>query len=506
MNLPEPNSVPVLVYTRKSTDAQLEKEVHSLSVQRASAESFIESQKHRGWFCLDERFDDNNISGGTLDRPALRRAMKLIKKGKVKVVVVNRLDRISRSLSQFLELTAFFEEYGVALVSVTQNINTGDAMGRLMLSIIISFAEFERELIRERVTERMHASRKNGQFIGGRPVLGYNIKPEGRELEVDKIEAIRVHEIFALYLELRSVKATAQELKRRGWHNKKWVTREGKVSGGNPFSPNGLHHLLTNPIYIGKVTLKGEVFDGKHDALMDPELFQQVQTMLAKNSVIDGARKRNRHSALLKGLLYCTACDTPFEHTYTKKKNRMYRYYTCSHKRREGANTCPSPSLPAGEIEELVISQILSVGTDPNLQDMVYSQLADVVEKKSKEHAQQKKTAKQQLTRLHRELESSRQFDASVSMIRLLESKIQDAENLLETLERATPPQMPEKREIIVALQNMKTLWPSFNKGEKCAFIKTLIQRVDYDAVEENITLHFTDEGFISGSEKGGVQ
>jgi len=506
MNIPKPNSIPVVIYTRKSTSVGQDKEINSLTAQRASAESFIKSQKHLGWYDIKEKLDEDNVSGATLDRPMLNRLKKLIRKGQVKVVLINRLDRISRSLSQFLELMEFFEEYGVALVSVTQNFNTGDSMGRLMIQVIMSFAEFERELIRERVTERMHAARKKGRFIGGRPVLGYNIKPEGRELEIDEVEAIRVHEIFALYLELRSVKATAQELKCRGWHNKKWVTRQGKVSGGNPFSPNGLHHLLTNPIYIGKVTLKGEVFEGKHEALMDPELFQQVQTMLSKNSVTEGSRKRNRHSTLLKGLLHCTACDSPFEHTYTKKKNRMYRYYTCSHKRREGANVCPSPSLPAGEIEELVVSQILSVGTDPSLQDMVYSQLADGVEKKSKELTQQKKTAKQQLTRLHRELESSRQFDASVPLIRLLESKLQDAETLLENIEDATPPQMPEKREIIAALQNMQALWPSFNEGEKCAFIKTLIQRVDYDAIEENIILHFTDEGFISGSTEGGVQ
>ena len=499
-------NIPVAIYCRKSTDAKLQLEINSISVQRAAAQCFIQSQQHLGWYCLDEEFNDNNISGATMERPAMIRLKERIREGKVKVVIVNRLDRISRSLLQFLELMAFFDRFAVSLVSVSQNFNTADPIGKLLLSMIISFAEFERELIRDRVTERMHAARKNGQFIGGRPVLGYNIKPEGRELEIDELEAIRVHEIFALYLELRSVKATAQELKCRGWYNKKWVTRQDKVSGGNPFSPNGLHHMLTNPIYIGKVTLHGTIYEGKHDALMDPELFQQVQTMLAKNSVTEGARKRNRHSALLKSLLYCTACDSLFEHTYTKKKTRMYRYYTCSHKRREGASTCPSPSLPAREIEELVVSQILSVGTDPKLQNMVYSQLTEVVEKKSKKHAQQKKSVKQQLTRLHQELESSRQFDASVSMIHLLESKLQDAETLLETLESATPPQMPKKREIIVALQNMRTLWPSFNEGEKCAFIKTLIQRVDYDAVEENITLHFTDEGFISGAGKGGVQ
>jgi len=230
MVIPNTESVqiPAAVYSRKSTDAKLEQQVNSISIQCAAGKSYIESQRYLGWYCFDEEFNDNNVSGATLEREALQRLKQRIREGKVKVVVVNRLDRISRSLSQFLDLMDFFEEHGVALVSVTQNINTGDAMGRLMLQIIMSFAEFERELIRDRVTERMHAARKQGRFIGGRPVLGYNIKPEGRELEIDELEAIRVREIFALYLELRSVKAVVREVRARGWNNKKWVAKTAR--------------------------------------------------------------------------------------------------------------------------------------------------------------------------------------------------------------------------------------------------------------------------------------
>lgn len=505
MTIPEPHSVPVAIYTRKSTDAKIEQEVNSLSVQRASAESFIQSQKHRGWYCIDEKLDENNVSGATLDRPVLNRLKQLIRDGQVKVVLINRLDRISRSLSQFLELMEFFDAHGVALVSVTQNFNTGDSMGRLMVQVIMSFAEFERSLIRDRVTERMHAARKKGRFIGGRPVLGYNIKPGGGELELDELEAIRIREIFALYLELRSVKATVCELTRRGWHNKQWVTREGKVSGGTPFSLSGLHNLLTNPIYIGKVTLKGETFDGRHEGIVDPKVFEQVQAMLSGNSMQQGSRKRNSQSALLKGLLMCKSCDAPFVHTYTKKKNRMYRYYTCSHKRLQGAEVCPSPSIPAGEIEKLVVDQLLSIGTNPGLQETVYRQLVEAMEQKRSDLAQQRKTARQQLDRIHRELASSREFDAPLSLIRHLEAKQREAETLLEDTGRDGSLHQPTREEIVETLRDMHSLWPSFNAGEKCAFVKTLVQQVDYDAVEGNITLHFNDEGFIPATARGGA-
>ena len=503
MNTPDP--VPVAIYTRKSTDAKVEQEVHSLSVQRASAESFVASQQHRGWFCLSEKYDDNNISGGTLERPALQRLKQHICEGRIKVVVINRLDRISRSLSQFLELTEFFEKHGVALVSVTQNFNTGDSMGRLMVQIIMSFAEFERSLIRDRVTERLHAARRKGRFIGGPPVFGYNIKPKGGELEIDELEAIRVREIFELYLELRSIKSTVHELNRRGWHNKKWITREGKVSGGNAFSTSSIHHLLSNPVYSGKVTLKGEIFEGKHEGIVDLKLFERVQAMLAGNSVQGGNRRRNKHSAILKGLLICKACNAPFVHTYTRKKNRMYRYYTCGHKRDHGADTCPSVPIPAGEIESLVVDQLFSIGTNPELQEMVCRQLNEAIEQKRIDLVQRRKTTRQQLDRIHRELASSREFDALPSLIHHLESKQREAENLLERIDAEETLRAPSGREIAEILNDMRSLWPSFNEGERCAFVRTMVSQVDYDAVDGNITLHFNDAGFLPDAARGGA-
>lgn len=492
--------IPAAVYARKSTDAKLEQQVNSISVQCAAAKSYIESQRHLGWYCLDEEFNDNNVSGTTLDREALKRLKQRIREGKVNVVVVNRLDRISRSLFQFLDLMAFFEEHGVALVSVTQNINTGDAMGRLMLQIIISFAEFERELIRDRVTERMHAARKKGRFIGGPPVLGYNIKPEGRELEIDELEAIRVREIFGLYLDQRSVKAVVRELSARGWNNKKWVTKNNTLCGGSPFSTSGLHHLLTNPIYVGKVSLKGELFDGVHEGIIDPKIFEQVQSMLAENSVQKGGRThRSSHDALLKGLLNCSACNAAFVHTYTRKKNRMYRYYTCSNKRLNGAHSCPSPSLPAGEIETLVTEQILSIGTDSKLQEKVYRQLTETMEEKRAGLDQQRRTTHRQLERIERELAASQEFGASEQLIQHLEERRKEASELLETAEKALEWRTPSMDKITAILQDMQGLWPSFNAGEKCAFVKSLLYQIDYDAVEGRITLHFNESGFMGG-------
>jgi site-specific DNA recombinase len=495
----------VAVYCRKSTDAKLEQQVNSISVQRAAAKSYIDSQQHLGWQCLDEEFSDNNVSGAILNREALNRLVQRITEGKVKVVVVNRLDRISRSLSQFLELMAFFEKHGVALVSVTQNINTSDAMGRLMLQIIMSFAEFERELICDRVTERMCAARKNGQFVGGRPPLGYKIKPEGGELEIDELEAIRVREIFELYLELRSVKATACELKCRGLFNKKWITRQGNVCGGNPFSISGLHNLLTNRVYVGEVLFKGEIFDGKHDGIIDPRLFEQVQSVLANNSVQKGNRKRNSHSALLKGLLICKTCGTAFVHCYAKKSTRIYRYYSCGRRRLEGSTACSTPSIPAGEIESLVVDQLMSIGTNPDLQEEVYRQLVDALERKQVEAKKCLKTALEQRNRLERELASSREFEAPLTLIKHLESKKQDAEELLKDSESDAVVAIPSRADVAGVLQDMQGLWPTFNTGEKCAFVKALVRKVEYDSVEGRITLHFNDDGFMP-STTGGAQ
>ena len=314
----------VAIYTRKSTGIGPDKEANSLTVQRGATESFVKIRGQKDWEILKERFDDKNASGATMDRPAMNRLIQWIKDGKVDVVAIHRMDRISRSLLDFLELLQFLEKHNVAFICATQNFDTSDPVGRMSAQMLLAMAEFERTLIRDRVTERMHAARRLGRFIGGRPILGYNIKPKGRELEVDEIEAIRVREIFELYLKLRSVKAVVLELKKRNWTNKRWVTKEGKVTGGSAFTTSTLHNLLTNKTYIGRVSLKGEVFEGQHDGIVDLQVFEKVQTQLARNDVQKGNRNRNSHDALLKGLLKCKACGTAFVHTGTKTNSKTY--------------------------------------------------------------------------------------------------------------------------------------------------------------------------------------
>ena len=368
-------SIPVAIYTRKSKDISLDDEVHSLSVQRDMAESYVASQLHLGWCLIDEHFDDANIVGDTLDRPALQRLKARIEVGDVKVVVVNRLDRISRSLSQFMELTQFFDKHGVTLVSSTQNFKTDDTTGNLMRHILLSFAEFEHGLIRTRINERIYAARKGGNFKGAQPMLGYDVVPYSGKLVVNKPEAQRVQEIFRLYLELKSVRATASELKRRGWNNKQWLTKQDKPRGGGPFSVNGLHKLLTNPIYMGQVRIKDEVFAGEHPPIIDQSLFEAVQNMLHKNRQCDASHRVRRESALLHGMLDCPCCNARYVHHTTKRGSIIHRYYSCGNQRSNGVEACDAPTLRAGTIEGLVVKELMRVISDPDLRKQVVQQV-----------------------------------------------------------------------------------------------------------------------------------
>lgn len=501
MKLRKNGKLRIAIYTRKSTDAGPDKEANSLVVQREAVERHIKSLNRKDMIILEERFDDNNVSGGTMDRPAMNRLIQLIEDGEIEAIAIHRLDRISRSLLQFLELLGFFEQHNISFICVTHNFDTSTIFGRMIVSILMMFAELERETIRERVTDRIHAARRKGRFTGGQPPLGYTIVPKGRALAVDEVEAVMVRAIFELYLELRSVKAVTEELKRRGWNNKRWVTREGKITGGKPFTPSTLHYLLTNPVLIGKVKLKSNVYEGQQDGIVDPTVFDQVQELLKKNCLHKGNRKRNTHNALLKGLLICKHCNTPYTHTQTKKgNNKAYRYYTCSNKRINGAHTCPSSPLSAGEIESLVVDQLMSIGTDTELQDLVCRQLSEDIARKKLEDTKARATAERQMDKLSKELAASREYGASEPVISLLEEKYREAEDILAKTKSAANWPSPTKQDVVIAMRNLSGLWHAFNEGEKCGFVRTLVHKVVYDAAEGNLTFHFNDEGFATGT------
>src|SRR5580704_4098780 len=217
------------IYTRKSTEEGLEQEFNSLDAQRESAEAFIRSQTHEGWTCLPDRYDDGGFTGGNMQRPALRRLLMDIEAGKMDCVLVYKVDRLSRSLLDFARMMQAFEEHGVSFVSVTQQFNTATSMGRLVLNVLLSFAQFEREIIAERTRDKVAATRRKGKWSGGTPLLGYDLDPRGGRLLVNDEEAVRVRAIFALYLEYQSLLPLVQELERRGWLSKRWQTRKGRV-------------------------------------------------------------------------------------------------------------------------------------------------------------------------------------------------------------------------------------------------------------------------------------
>ena len=249
-----PTTTRCAVYTRKSTEEGLEQEFNSLDAQRESGEAYIKSQVNEGWECLPDRYDDGGYSGGNMERPALKRLLADIDAGKVDSVVVYKVDRLSRSLLDFAKMVETFDRHHVSFVSVTQLINTSTSMGRLMLNVLLSFAQFEREIISERTRDKIAAARRRGKWSGGMPLLGYDVDPRGSKLAVNEEEAARVRAIFQLYLELQSLIPVVVELERRGWTNKRWTTRKGRERGGKPFTKTSLHRLLTNVVYVGKIT------------------------------------------------------------------------------------------------------------------------------------------------------------------------------------------------------------------------------------------------------------
>jgi site-specific DNA recombinase len=339
-----------------------------LDAQRESAEAYIASQRHEGWVCSPDRYDDGGFTGGNMDRPALARLLADIAAGKIQAVVVYKVDRLSRSLLDFARMMETFDKYHVSFVSVTQQFNTATSMGRLVLNVLLSFAQFEREIISERTRDKIAATRRKGKWTGGHPILGYDVDPRGAFLIVNEDEAARVRQIFALYLKHEGLIPVVQELERRGWVTKRWVTRKGRSRGGQPFTKTSLYRLLSNVVYAGKVKYKNEVHPGEHSRIVAKENWKRVQALLQRNGRDSQVPVRNKFGALLQGLVRCVPCGCAMTPTFAaKNKTRRYRYYVCCSAQKRGWSTCPSKAVPATEIERFVLGRILEIGKEENL-------------------------------------------------------------------------------------------------------------------------------------------
>jgi site-specific DNA recombinase len=348
------------IYTRKSTEEGLDQDFNSLDAQRESAEAFIRSQANAGWTCLPERYDDGGFTGGNMDRPALKRLLADVEAGKVDLVCAYKVDRLSRSLLDFARIMDSFERHGVSFAAVTQQFNSATSMGRLTLNILLSFAQFEREIISERTRDKMAATRRKGKWSGGAPVLGYDVDARAKRLVVNEAEAERVRATFALYLELGALLPVVRELDRRGWRGKAWTTRKGRRRGGHAISKTRLHEMLTNPLYVGQVRYHGELFTGEQPALVGPDTWRRVQTLLTDNRRVAREHRAVRPDALLAGLVRCRPCGcamTPAR--VVKRGGHRYAYYVCTGAQKRGWASCPSKSVPAATLERLVLQQLL---------------------------------------------------------------------------------------------------------------------------------------------------
>ncbi len=354
------------IYTRKSHEEGLEQAFNSLDAQRLSEENYIKSQQHEGWLALAKSYDDGGYSGGTLNHPALQELFQYTENGLVDCVVVYKIDRLSRSLIDFSKIVELFDKHQVTFVAVTQSFNTSSSMGRLMLNVLLSFAQYERELTGECIRDKFAASKKKGMWMGGNPPLGYDICD--RKLVINVEEAKLIEHIFTRFLVLASATHLAKELNNDGYRSKQFTAKTGKDIGGARFTKANLRRTLVNPVYKGFVAHKDAVYEG----ILEPAFFDEVQRVFEKCPHIRGRESASKDQALLKNLIRCQVCDVSMTPTYTKKKDKRYRYYACSNHLRGKSCTSHHKTIASNEVDEFIAKHVRTFLKTPQVSEATW--------------------------------------------------------------------------------------------------------------------------------------
>jgi len=351
------------IYTRKSSEEGLEQDFNSLHAQRESCDAYIKSQRHEGWTPLPALYDDGGYSGGSTERPALKRLLADIQSDLIDVVVVYKVDRLTRSLADFAKIVEIFDAADVSFVSVTQQFNTTTSMGRLTLNVLLSFAQFEREVTGERIRDKIAASKQKGMWMGGWVPIGYDRKD--RTLTVNETEAVTVRTISDLFLKLKNVRRVQAELTRLNLTTKPYETPRGRAIGGLSFARGHIYKILSNPLYIGEIEHRGVRYPGQHPPLIDRQKWDAVQAQLAANHHENRTRTNAKSKSLLAGLIYDDAGNRLVS-SHATKNGKRYRYYITSQGAQRSAAT-PDPAklrLPASMIDELLRTKLQSFLTD----------------------------------------------------------------------------------------------------------------------------------------------
>ncbi len=486
-----PAVVRVAVYCRVSTDERLDMEFNSLDAQRAAVEAFIESQRGQGWQALPERYDDGGYTGANTDRPAFQRLMADIEAGEIDVVATYKLDRLSRSLLDFMKTMEIFQRRGVTFVSVTQQFNTTTSVGRFTLNLLASFAEFERETISERTRDKMAATRKRGLWTGGPVPLGYRIVE--KRLMPDEAEVARVREIFQLFLDLKSVMAVVDELRRRNWR-----VKGGK---GGPHTKASVRHLLTNPTYIGKVRSGGALYPGVHEPIVDEATWDAVQTLLSTSDRPYRAPS-GKSTALLRGLLFCGACGSTMSPHFSQKRGRRYHSYVCRKYEKQGASACPGSRVPLAEIERFVVERIRAIGKDPGLVGEVIDAARRELQERKPALVAELAGLEDERTRLDDERRNlldavSKNGSGSIGLLGRLgdvEGKLAKTSRRLDEVRaelRSIDGQAIDEDDFRKALAQFDPVWDALLAAEKARIMQLLIESVRYDARAGEIEIAF---------------
>jgi DNA invertase Pin-like site-specific DNA recombinase len=385
------------IYTRKSSEEGLDQSFNSLDAQREACEAFIKSQRHEGWQPIPTHYDDGGFSGGNMERPALKRLMADISDGKVNTVVVYKVDRLTRSLADFAKIVEQFDALEVSFVSVTQQFNTTSSMGRLTLNVLLSFAQFEREVTGERIRDKIAASKKKGMWMGGYVPLGYDLRD--RRIQINPKEANTVRAIYATYLRLGCVMALKEELERKGIFSKLRTLSNGTKVGGGSFSRGALYKILRNHIYVGEIKHKGQVYPGRHEAIIDREQWNQVQKLLAQNRQGSRRKAKATKASLFTGIIF-DAAGNRYTPTHANKSGRRYRYYTSQAVIRKTTDTDEPARIPAHDLESAVTNRIVEFLKSPR--DLLKAMSHQAKRSRSGEYAQLLKQASEKAESWHR--------------------------------------------------------------------------------------------------------
>lgn len=352
-------------YVRKSNEEGLDSGFSSLDAQREACEAYIQSRKHEGWVALPDVYSDGGYTGANIERPGLQRLLADLLAGKLDVIICYKLDRLSRSLLDFAKLMELFEEHEVSFVSITQSFDSRTPMGRLVLHILLSFSEFEREIIGERIRDKVAASKRRGQFMGGTPPLGYDVKCDESKLIINPVEAETVRHIFGRFTEIGSALRVAGELNMKGITTKSWMTKKGVFREGRAWDKSHIYRMLHNRTYIGEVVHKGSVYPGEHEAIIDRGLWDKAHAVIEKGNKERTEHPRSESPALLRGIIRCGHCDRSMSPVSTRSNGKIYRYYCCGKASKSGYDACPVKSVAAGEVEQAVTHQIRTVFRRP---------------------------------------------------------------------------------------------------------------------------------------------